>query len=454
MENKNRAWTKWIFWFSLAITVALVYKILDNFGGIMDGIKGFLGVLSPFLVGILISYILYVPCTKVEETYSKVKKVKFISKKARLLSVLTVYFIVLILFIILINVILPPVIQSVIDLTNNFGHYYTVAIEKINELPENSILKTQTVQKVLTDIKNINLEKVIDTENLTGYVQGIAGMLGGIFNVFVSIIVSIYILNRRRGILDFLRRLTGAIFEKKTYENIDKYFNRTNQIFFKFLASQILDGIIVGIITSIAMTIMGIKYSVLLGFMIGLFNIIPYFGAIIAVTLAGIITFFTGGLSQAIWMLVVVIILQQIDANIINPKIVGDSLKISPLLVIFAVTLGGAYFGVIGMFLAVPVAAVLMLVVEDYIEVRNKKKGEDIIMNKGKFVKKLKEVTKREENECVVINSILEDHFIIGKNNKEKIKADFIEKLNMNEEEADELYNICMETVVKGIFNK
>ena len=107
--------------------------------------------------------------------------------------------------------------------------------------------------------------------------------------------------------------------------------------------------------------------------MIGLANIIPYFGAIIAVIIAVIITFFTGGLSQAIWMLIVVTILQQIDANIINPKIVGDSLKISPLLVIFAVTVGGAYFGVLGMFLAVPVVAVLMLIIEDFIEWKNKK---------------------------------------------------------------------------------
>ena len=121
------------------------------------------------------------------------------------------------------------------------------------------------------------------------------------------------------------------------------------------------------------MSILNVKYAVLLGFMIGLANIIPYFGAIIAIVIATIITFFTGGLFQAIWMVVVVTILQQIDANVINPKIVGDSLKISPLLVIFAVTLGGAYFGVTGMFLAVPVVAVLKLIIDDFIEWKSKR---------------------------------------------------------------------------------
>ena len=113
---------------------------------------------------------------------------------------------------------------------------------------------------------------------------------------------------------------------------------------------------------------MNVKYAVLLGFVIGLFNMIPYFGAIIAVIIAIGVTLLTGGIPQAIWLAIVIIILQQIDANIINPKIVGDSLKISPILVMFAVTVGGAYFGVLGMFLAVPIVAVIKILLNDYAE--------------------------------------------------------------------------------------
>lgn len=386
MENKNKNWTKWLFWFSLAIAVVVVYKTLDNLGQVTQGIKSFLGVLSPFLVGTLIAYILYVPCRKIEKIYRKAKKVKFIQKKARALSIATVYIIALILIIILINFILPPVVQSVVDLVNNFGYYYNMAVEKINSLPEDSVLKNEMVQKAIGEMQNIDLKQIINTEAITGYIQSAIGMLGGIFDIFVSIIVSIYILSSRKQIINFLKRLLGAIVEAKAYENINKYFNRTNEIFFKFLASQILDAIIVGILTSIAMSILNIKYAVLLGFMIGLANIIPYFGAIIAIVIATIITFFTGGLSQAIWMVIVVTILQQIDANVINPKIVGDSLKISPLLVIFAVTLGGAYFGVIGMFLAVPVVAVLKLIIDDFIEWKNiKNKERNNYTNQGEL---------------------------------------------------------------------
>ena len=121
---------------------------------------------------------------------------------------------------------------------------------------------------------------------------------------------------------------------------------------------------------------MKVKYGILLGFLVGLFNIIPYFGAIFAVTLTILITIFTGGIAKAIAVGIIIIILQQIDANIINPKILGTSLNLSPILVIFAVSVGGSYFGVLGMFLGVPAIAFIKLLLTNFIEYRNKKRFE------------------------------------------------------------------------------
>lgn len=382
MEKKTKKWTKWLYWFTFAVAVIIIYKVVDNIEQVAGGIKQLLGVLTPFAVGILISYILYVPCSRVEITFKKVKKVKLINKKARPLSILTVYIIVLILLVILINFIVPPIIQSVIDLANNFTNYYNLAINKINELPQDSFWKTEIITKVMKEIQSIDIKQIINIEKLTGYAQGAINFASRIFDIFVAVVVSIYILNSRSNILNFLRKFAGATFSKKTYKNLNKYFHRTNQIFFHFLSSQLVDAIIVGIITSVAMSILGVKYSVLLGFMIGLFNLIPYIGAIIAVIIATLITLLTGGLSQAIWMLVIVTILQQIDANIINPKIVGNSLEISPILVILSVTIGGAYFGIIGMFLAVPVIAVVKVIIEDFIKYKEQK-NEIEIKNKS-----------------------------------------------------------------------
>jgi len=162
--------------------------------------------------------------------------------------------------------------------------------------------------------------------------------------------------------------------DRKLYSKIKKYFIKGNIVFFKFLTSQMIDAVLVGILVSIALTILKVKYAILLGFLIGLFNLIPYFGAIIAIAVSILITILTGGIAKAVLMAIVVIVLQQIDANVINPKIVGDSLEISQLLVIFAVTIGGAYFGVLGMFLAVPVVTVIKLIVDDLIEEKQEKK--------------------------------------------------------------------------------
>lgn len=373
MKSIKEHWSTWLFWFTCAVAVIAVYKILDNFSNIGQFINGFLKVIAPILSGVLIAYILYIPSKKFEQSFEKAK-IKFISKRSRKLGIFTAYLVATLLIIILINVILPVVTQSVIELTNNFQGYYKLAIEKYRELPEDSIFKTEKIIEIVNNVQNFDLKEYININKIMDYLKGVMGVASSIFNIFVAIIVSVYILVERRDIINFLRKLGSATFKEGTYNNLGRYFYNTNQIFFKFLASQFLDAIVVGILTTIVMSIMHIKYAPLLGFMIGLFNMIPYFGAIIAVILSALITAITGGISQAIWMIIIVTIVQQIDANIINPKIVGDSLKISPLLVIIAVTVGGAYFGVIGMFLGVPVVAVLKILINDYIEYKNKTK--------------------------------------------------------------------------------
>lgn len=376
MNNKGKL-TKWLYWFLFAVAVILVYKTLDNFSAIGAWIKNLIDVLMPFIVGLLIAYLLYIPCRKVESLYRKTKKLKFIQKRARGLSILTVYLIVIIILAIGINFLMPIIASSIIDLVSNIQGYYNTLMVNIENLPDDSILNNEMVLDIIQSIQNIDLKQYINIDKIAEYAKGVINVAGGIIDFFVAIIVSIYLLLQRREIMEFFKKLGRAMFKEKTYHNFGKYFDRTNNIFFNFLAGQFLDGIIIGIITSIAMSIIGVKYAVLLGFMIGIFNLIPYFGAIIAVVIAALITLLTGGLGQCLIMVIVVIILQQIDANIINPKILGNSLKISPLLVIFAVPVGGAYFGFWGMFLSVPIVAVIKLLLTDYIEYKNSLQNEE-----------------------------------------------------------------------------
>lgn len=375
-EIKNH-WRRWLYWFVLGVAIIIVYKALDNFTNIIEAMERFFSIISPFFIGVFIAYLIYMPCSVIENKYKK-NKIKFIRKRSRGLSILTVYVIILILILILFRFILPVVFESVSDLISNAQQYYETAIQKYNEIPEDSILKTEILNDSIQNIKNIDIKQYFKLDNILNYIISALNAVTSLLEVFVAIIVSIYILMERTQIINFLKKLANAIFKDTVYKNIDKYFNNSNEIFFKFIASQFLDAIIVGILVSIALSIMKIKYAPLLGFFIGLFNMIPYIGAIIAVGISAFITLITGGISQAVWMLIVVIVLQQVDANIINPKIIGKSLKISPLLVIFAVTIGGAYFGIFGMFVAVPVIAVLKIFIEDYVDYKLRIKNKNV----------------------------------------------------------------------------
>ena len=368
-EGKNSL-RKWTYWFLFAVAVITVYKTLDNFTAIGEFLKKLFGILMPFIMGGLIAYILYIPCRKIESTLRK-SKLKLLNKRARGISILIVYLIVALLIVILINCILPPMVTSVRDLISNLPNYYTNLTKTINELPEDSVLVKLNAKELINKISSIDFGKYVTPEYITQYIKGAMSVATGLFDVFVTVIISIYTLAERARIVKFFKRLSSAIFGNKNYNVIAKYFTKTNEIFFNFVSEQLLDAVLVGIMTTIAMSIMKVQYAALLGFMIGLFNLIPFFGAIVAVGISIIITFCTGGLSKAIWLAVVIIILQQLDANIINPKIISDKLKISPILIIMSVTIAGAYSGVLGMFLAVPIVAMFKLILNDYIDFRN-----------------------------------------------------------------------------------
>ena len=377
MEEIKQGWKKRISWLLIALTVVIVYKMLDNFSNVTEWFGTFFRILKPFFAGLLISYILFMPCKKIENALSK-SKLKFVKKKASGLSVIATYIIFVLIMVIIINCIFPVLKESVVELVSNIPGYYETLVNKYKELPEDSVLKSDVIKDKMTELSNIDMKQFlsINNEKIIEYVKNIINIFSGIFDVFVSIIVSVYILLQRTAIMKFLRRFARAVFKKNTYEAVNKYFTKANEVFFTFISSQLLDAVIVGILTTVAMLIIKVKYAPLIGFTIGLFNMIPYIGAIVAVGIGILITFITGGLGKAIAMAIVVIILQQIDANIINPKIIGVSLEISPLLVIFAVTVGGAYFGILGMFLGVPIAVVTKTVLNDWIDSKNKFRDE------------------------------------------------------------------------------
>ena len=373
-KDKVLGTKKWFYWVSIGVVLIIIYKLLDNFTGIGDWIGNLFSVLAPFLEGILIAYILYTPCKKIEKILQK-RKNKFLKKHARGTSISIVYAIVLALIVLIVTVISPILVSSISDLISNAQSYYNAVISDAPDLSITPFIQDNILKPLVDWIQNVDIESWFTLDRIKTYLSSAMGVIKGIVNLFIAVICSVYILAQRTRIVNFINRFSKAILTSKGYNRFQRYFAQGNAIFFRYLSSQMLDGLVVAVITSIAMSIMGVKYSVLLGTLIGISNLIPYFGAIFGVALAIIITILTCGWQQALIMGIVVIVLQQVDANFINPRITSSSLKVSPLLVMFAVTVGGSYFGVLGMFLSAPIFTLIKLIIEDFVDERNKEKN-------------------------------------------------------------------------------
>ena len=371
---------KWMYYFSLIFVSIIAFKTIDSVIAISGWISNLFDVLSPFLSAILIAYMLYIPCKSIEDTYRK-SNFKILQKHVRGLSVTKVYLILFIVIFIIMNFIIPPTINSIGNLITKLPGYYQTAEKLFDNAQEGTILYNLGKTSMIQNLRSSNIEETIKNtitlDNIYNYMNTMFGAAKSVFNVFITTVVSVYILLERNDIRNFGRTFCRAMFSEKTFKYIRKYFHNINDVFSRFISSQILDATIVGIIMIIFLSIMKIEYAVLLGLMIGVLNLIPYFGAIFAIIFAVLITIFTDGFNVAIYVAIGALVLQQIDANIINPKILGDSLDLSKILIIMAVTIGGAYFGPIGMFLGVPVMSILKIMANDYIEVKQKNKDKE-----------------------------------------------------------------------------
>ena len=363
MNKDSATFKKWLPIFVVSALLIIFYKLIGNIDTVMANIGRLLNIMSPFLFGILICYFLYTPCQKLEHVYKNIKT-KFISDRARLFSVLSVYSLVLLAITSFIMIVVPILITSLTELANEIPHYYNHILTYIDRLPATDI----NIKAKLNDFAASILSLLLDPAKIEQIARSIVGFANGIFVAVISLIVSLYILLDRENIFAFFSKLSTAFLKNETKIQMKKYLNQINNVTFIFIASKGLDSIINWVCVTALLLTFNVRYAVLLGIIAGLANFIPYLGSLFAVIFISLLTILTGGINLAIKTLICLIIFQQLDANFIEPKIMGSSLKISPILVIFSVIVGGAYFGVVGMFLAVPIAAILKQILIEYIE--------------------------------------------------------------------------------------
>jgi predicted PurR-regulated permease PerM len=367
-------YSTWLLAFLFAAGLIIIYKTVDNLSNVFAFFGNALHIAMPFIIGFAIAYILNIPCVRLQRIFAK-SRVKFIAEKRKILSIASVYIIMLAIIVVALRAVVPAIYRSILDIYENFPTYIDNAANYLKELRIDEKLAFININEDVIINKVNEWFSNIDFTKFAQYAQGVLSVTSNVLNIFIAIIASLYMLFDKERIKRTFYRVTGVLMGVGARDKMVGYMKKLNDIFSKYIYSQLIDATIVMVLSIIVLMILKVKYAVLLGVIIGLCNIIPYFGAIFAVGGTILVTCFTGGIGKAIWTGIALIVMQQIDANLIGPRIMGQSLEMRPLLVIIAVTVGSGFFGFMGMILSVPIFAMLKLIAEDLIRARERRLG-------------------------------------------------------------------------------
>lgn len=367
---------QWVYVFIVLASLIVFYKILDFLPGIFLGFSVVVRVLRPFIIGFIIAFILYRPSAKIESLLKRSDN-KFICKNARTLSIVYIYASFLIILGVVLAFAIPKLYTSLKDLIDNkLPVYYESTMNFINS-------KLDSDGKLFGfDISNIKeslqIDQFFNTDKILNYLQGVYKFGTAIVDFVLAMVISIYMLTSRESLRRAVRSLLSLVLPEHKIEGVKTYLDRIGNIFYDYIFSQLLDALVVSIMAGIVFSILGVPYAILLAIMMGLFNLIPYFGAIIGGTIVVVITFLSGMRITALIVAVAIIVIQQIDGNIIQPRIVSNKMGLKPIYVLFAITLGGGLFGFVGMLFGVPVIAVVRMLLLEFIEYRKKRKASEV----------------------------------------------------------------------------
>ncbi|WP_143321332.1 AI-2E family transporter [Clostridium sp. HBUAS56010] len=354
----------------LAILVIISYKLIMHMAEVITWLKAGFKILTPFLYGFVIAYLLNMPCSALER-YLKKANGNFLKRRARGISVLIVYILLIIIIVVTINTIIPSLQRNISDFILNFNTYYNNAVEAIKQLP---LENTEELDLFFTTLLNkVSLKSLLETIGFTNIVTSmnvIFGFTSVIFNGIIAIISSIYLLLETHNAKKYVIHLTEIFLSERTKKVVFRYSQIISDSFKKFISCQLLDSCILGVITTIEFTILGSRHAMALGVMLAVLNIIPYFGSIFGTIIAILVIASTNGIGTGLATAVVLLITQQIDANVIQPKLMGNSFSLSPALIVIGISIGGAVAGVWGMIVAIPIINIIKQITDDIIKAR------------------------------------------------------------------------------------
>ena len=441
-------WNKGYFKLGLVITASLCIcsifgEVIQNWRGIAGAIGTFFSALTPFIIGLVLAFLLNPIMVYLRRGFAyifskKIKKMDYdrafrISKTPCLIGTILLF---LLMLAGIIRLIIPNLVISLQDLYDNMPTYLSNAQAWVEKMfAKNDKLEGQLsniIQFVSENATTFLADKILpNMDDILLTVSG--GLVTGVtavFNFLVGIIVAIYLLSSKDVFIAQGKKIVYCVFPKKTGNKILEGLNYANSVFGGFINGKIIDSIIIGILCYIFTAAVGMKYAVLISTIVGVTNVIPFFGPFIGGIPGALLALMDDPIMFFIFV-IFVIVLQQFDGNILGPLILGDSTGLSGMWVLVAILVGGDLFGVAGMILGVPVFACIYAFfavqlrdklrekglsskTEDYFRLKgfDEETGEPIYRKKHDFakptIKKKKGFFKKQAREAIIVEQLEE----------------------------------------------
>ena len=364
LKNKEEL-KKWMFLILFAI---ISFYIINNISIVWNVILFLISVMSPFILGAIMAFILNIPMTKIEKQLNK----KIENKRITRIIAIIISLLIFILIIGLISfLIIPEIIESLEKLVSNIPSLVNDAESYVLKLLENHESVQIEIKEMFT---NINTSKIIS--NLLNYIVNgslsfISGLISSLITIFTGIIFSIYMLSQKEYLIRCFNKILKAFLNNKKYRKVQEICSLANKTFSNFVSGQCLDAVILGLILFIVLSIFRFPYALLISVLTCITALIPIFGALIAMVVGVVLIGISSPLEALLFILIFQIV-QQIEGNFIYPRIVGSSVGLSPLWTLLAITVGGNLFGILGMLIGLPIASICYAIFRSYVNDRLK----------------------------------------------------------------------------------
>lgn len=346
----------------IVLSAVVLYCVLQNLNSVFKIINEAFSILFPFILGAIIAFILNLPMGFYERILFKPKKVKgkiVQSKFKRPVSAILSIVTITIILTIIISLVIPELINTVKLLIENIPSYIDATEDFFTGLADEYPYLSDLAQNIKIDEEKLQNNLINLTGNvMTFSINTVKGLFSSIIKVFISLVFAIYILANKNNLKTQAKKLAYAYLQKEKADKLLKISNLSEKTFKSFISGQVIEASILGLLCAIGMTIFKIPYAVTIGVLIAFTALIPIVGAFVG-GFIGALLIVTVAPTKAIIFIIFLIILQQLEGNLIYPKVVGKSIGLPGMWVLLAITVGGSLLGVLGMLVAVPTMAVI-----------------------------------------------------------------------------------------------